>query len=317
MENQLVVINAQDFGLEKTEAQKIESVFTPMLDKMVVLEKEYNEVIALDLNPTTIQKARELRLKYVKVRTGTDEIHKKAKAYYLAGGRFVDAWKNAQKFSVIGKETELEKIEKHFELIEQAKKEEKNAKRITELSPYVEDVAMFNLKEMSEDGFQQLLKTSRAVIEAQKKAEKEAEDARIKKEKEDAKEQERIRKENEKLKKEAEDRDAKEAEAQKQRDIKQKQIETQQKKDREEKEKLEAKLKAKDDEDKRLKKEAEDREKKAKMAPDKDKILVFSNAIASVSVPRCNSKEAQKILEQGEDEIRIACRKMCEEIEKI
>ena len=102
MENQLIVINPQKFGLEKTEAQKIEAVFTPMLDKMVELEKEYNRVTGFLISPEVVQMAKELRLKYVKVRTGTDEIHKTAKAYYLAGGRFVDAWRNAQKFSAVG-----------------------------------------------------------------------------------------------------------------------------------------------------------------------------------------------------------------------
>lgn len=47
MSNELVVINHTEFGLEKTEAQKIEAVFTPMLNKMIELEKEYNQAITL------------------------------------------------------------------------------------------------------------------------------------------------------------------------------------------------------------------------------------------------------------------------------
>ena len=64
---QLVVINPKDFGLEKTEAQKIEEVFTPMLEKMTCLEKEYNKIISLELSQESIKMARELRLKYVKL----------------------------------------------------------------------------------------------------------------------------------------------------------------------------------------------------------------------------------------------------------
>src|ERR1035437_3868045 len=114
-----------------------------MLEKMVELEKEYNEVVKLQLTPEAITKARELRLKYVKVRTGIEKIHETAKAYYLAGGRFVDAWRNAQKFTAIGKEAELEKIEKHFELIEQVKKEKINEGRVKVLAQYVSDVALY------------------------------------------------------------------------------------------------------------------------------------------------------------------------------
>lgn len=205
--NELIVINPTDFGLEKTEAQKIEAVFTPMLEKMVELEKEYNEVVKLEIGDEAVEKARELRLRYVKVRTGTEKIHETAKAYYLAGGRFVDAWKNAQKFSALGKEAELEKIEKHFELIEQEKKDKINAERIEKLSKFIPDTSIFNVKEMSDDAFAKLLETSeianRAILEAEKKAEAD----RIAQEKAEKVEQERIRKENEALKKEAEARE--------------------------------------------------------------------------------------------------------------
>lgn len=207
MKNELIIINPQEFGLEKTEAQKIEAVFTPMLEKMVELEKEYNEVIALEISDEAVKKARELRLKYVKVRTGTEKIHETAKAYYLAGGRFVDAWKNAQKFSAIGKETKLEKIEKHFELIEQEKKNKINVERIEKLSKFIPDTSIYNVKEMSDEAFAKLLETSEIAYKSIKEAEEKAEKERIEKEKAEKLEQERIRKENETLKKEAEARE--------------------------------------------------------------------------------------------------------------
>jgi hypothetical protein len=48
----------------------------------------------------------------MKIRTATLDIHKKQKAFYLAGGKFVDGWKNAQHFASMGKEEKLEEIEK-------------------------------------------------------------------------------------------------------------------------------------------------------------------------------------------------------------
>ena len=265
MENKLVIVNPAEFGLEKTEAQKIESVFTPMLEKMVGLEKEYNVVITLPMETETIRKARELRLRYVKIRTGTDKIHETAKAYYLAGGRFVDAWRNAQKFSAINKENELEKIEKHFELIEQEKKEKLNQERIVLLQEYIPDVSFYNLKEMSMEGFNQLLSSSKLAFETQKEAERKAEEDRIAKEKADAETQKKMIIENEKLKKEAE---AREKVLVKERAEQEKKLEAERAKSKAEaeaREKVEAQLRAKEEAEKELvineKKETENRVK--------------------------------------------------------
>ena len=108
---ELVKINPSDYGLEEQKAKEISDMFKPMLDKMVDLEKRYNEVISLEIQPETCKKAKELRLEYVKVRTGTATIHKELKAFYLQGGRFVDGWKNAQLMASQGIEEKLINIE--------------------------------------------------------------------------------------------------------------------------------------------------------------------------------------------------------------
>jgi len=114
----IVKINASDYGLEEKKASQISDMFKPMLDEMVELEQEYNEVAKLEISEETCAKAKELRLKYVKVRTGTAAIHKELKSFYLQGGRFVDGWKNAQLMASEGIEEKLTDIEKHFENIE-------------------------------------------------------------------------------------------------------------------------------------------------------------------------------------------------------
>lgn len=269
MENKLIVINAQEFGLEKTEAQKIEAVFTPMLEKMVELEKEYNEVVALEISDEAVKKARELRLKYVKVRTGTEKIHEIAKAYYLAGGRFVDAWKNAQKFSAIGKETELEKIEKHFELIEEERKNKTNAERVERLSKFIPDTSIYNVKEMSDEAFAKLLETSEIAYISIKEAEERAEKERLEKEKAEKVEQERIKKENETLKKEAE---AREKALAKERAEQEKKLEAERNKakaEAEAREKAEKELKDKKEADEKSKREAEAKQEAEKLEKQK------------------------------------------------
>ena len=103
----LVKIDASEFGIEESKAKQIQEQFQPMLDKMVNLEKQANEVFKLPIETASV-KAKEVRLQYVKVRTGTAEIHKEQKAFYLQAGRFVDGWKNAQLFASQGIDPQLD-----------------------------------------------------------------------------------------------------------------------------------------------------------------------------------------------------------------
>ena len=117
---EIVKLEAAEFGLEESKAKEISNQFKPMLDKMVELEKEANEVFKMDKESPEAQKiAKEVRLKYVKVRTGTAEIHKQQKAFYLAAGRYIDGWKNTQLFASEGIEKRLTEYEKHKEIQEQ------------------------------------------------------------------------------------------------------------------------------------------------------------------------------------------------------
>jgi hypothetical protein len=103
----------------------------------------------------------------------------------LAGGRFVDGWKNAQLFASQGKEQELEKIEKHFENIEaeriQKIREERNSKLAA--VGYMENVP--GIEMMEEGVFQAFLKGAEQQIKLREQAEKEEAEARMKKEQED------------------------------------------------------------------------------------------------------------------------------------
>ena len=206
MKNPIVKIDHEEYGLQATEAKKIESAFVPMLEKMTELEDAFNEVIVKDLIPETCAEARRLRLDYVKVRTATAAIHKKAKAYYLAGGRFVDGWKNAQLFAAQEKEERLKEIEEHFERIEAEKKRELGEKREAQIAPYG-DFEGTDFSEMDEAVWTNFLSGAKSAYEQRIAAEKKAEEERIAAEKA---ERERIQKqaeENARLKAEAEKRE--------------------------------------------------------------------------------------------------------------
>ena len=147
----LVKIDPKDYGLEEKKAKQISDMFKPMLDKMVELEEEYNEVINLPISDETSQRARELRLKYVKVRTGTAAIHKDLKQFYVQGGRFVDGWKNAQLMASQGNEAKLKEIEDYLENQRKekiAKLQEERAKKLELLEAEVIPPNLGELEDM-------------------------------------------------------------------------------------------------------------------------------------------------------------------------
>ncbi len=114
-----VLVDPAEFGLDAEKAAEVESVFLPVVTERDLLAENYAVITSQEITPKTTQQARDLRLKLVKLRTNTDRIHKAAKAFYLAGGRFVDAWKNKNVVVIEQMEEKLEDIELHFVRIEQ------------------------------------------------------------------------------------------------------------------------------------------------------------------------------------------------------
>lgn len=219
--NSIIKLNPEDFGLTETKAREVSAMFNPMLAKMVELEDEYNSLVSSitrEPTPDDCKAAKELRLKYVKVRTGTEKIHKELKAFYLAGGRFIDGWKNTQKAASEGIEKRLSEIETYHDRKEAERKAELERSRKEELSLYSDQIPG-GLGDMSEDVWAIFLSGAKKAhedrLEAERKAEEERqrqEVERIEREKAEAAERERIRKENERLKAEAEERAMKEVE---------------------------------------------------------------------------------------------------------
>ena len=207
--NEIVKIDPKEFGIEESKAADIAAQFKPMLDKMVELEVEYNQVIALPVESkqTAIQ-AKVLRMKYVKVRTGTAGIHKAQKAFYLLAGRFVDGWKNAQLFASEGIEKKLEDIEMFYENQEKQRIAKLQAEREEILLPYnVENVTALHLGEMAESVWNNFLLGTKKSHDDKIEAERLAEEKRLADLEADRIRQEKMRLENERLRKEAEEKE--------------------------------------------------------------------------------------------------------------
>lgn len=305
MKNEIVKINASDYGLEESKASEIKAMFLPMLEKMEELENQYNEILKQEINPETCQAAKDLRLSYVKVRTGTAEIHKNLKIFYLNGGRFVDAFKNTQAFASGEKEKTLKNIEDFFENQKRERIEKLRIDRFALIKPYTE-IEPLGLGYMEQVVFDNLLQGFKIAYEIKIAAEKKAEEDHIAKEKADAEEREKQRLENIRLKIEIEERKRiAEIERKKNDRI----IAAQKAKaeaERKERKHLEAEIEARKQADEKAKREAEAKieaekrkrlieEKKAKLIPDKKKLMNFCKLINDLPRPEVKSIEAADI----------------------
>ena len=276
-------INAADYGLEENKAKQISDMFKPMLDKMTELEVQYNEVIKRPMEPETIQMAHDLRLAYVKVRTGTASIHKEVKAFYRQGGLFVDGWKNAQIMASQGIEDNLRAIEDHFVNIEKDLIVKLQDERAAKLSKFDVEFIPEQLGEMDQSVWDNYLSGVKMNYDAKIQAEKKTEEDRIAKEKAEVKERERIRLENIRLNKETEERDRRD-EIEKERREKEelerltKEREEREKheaeleKERQEKERIKAELEAKEETERKTKEEEESRIQAELNMGDADKV---------------------------------------------
>jgi hypothetical protein len=203
------------FGLELTKAQEMTSGLSTTIAEREVLKNAYIDVIGLEINAENLPIFKELRLKIVKNRTqGLKEWHKKEKAFYLAGGNFIQAIYNKELAVNEKMESKLLEAEKYFENLEKQKAKELNDARITKIAPYLENAENMNFAEFSEEDFDDLVFAKKARFEKAKE-EAEAEALRIENERlAEIERQKAIQEENARLKAEAE---AKEIELQKER----------------------------------------------------------------------------------------------------
>lgn len=138
-------------------AQMIEKAFAPMVDLLKSFDNEYAEIISMEITDETCKKARALRLKMVKVRTGVKEVHATQKAETIRFNKAVDGIKNIFDYAVISKEETLEKIEKHLELIEATKLKALREEREDKLKAFDYDTSKVDLSKMDDAMFNMIL----------------------------------------------------------------------------------------------------------------------------------------------------------------
>jgi len=335
---ELVKINASDYGLEETKAEEIKKGLKSILAERDILSEEYDKCVVMEIVPANISIFKDLRLRIRDNRTkGIEVWHKNNKAYFLAGGNFVDAIKRKEVAENERMEEKLLDAEKFLENQERERLEKLRSDRLEQLKPYTE-IEPLALGHMEQTVFDNLLAGFKVAYEVRIAAEKKAEDDRIAREKAEADAREAQRLENIRLQKEAEEREKlmiaerKKAEAEKQRLLKKQEEERetarkeQEKKDRiiaeqnakaiQEKKEAEERERKLREEKERIEREAKDKEtarlkaiedekkarakaeQAAKLAPDKTKLLAFGQAINDLPRPEIKTIEAAAVMAQ-------------------
>lgn len=194
----------QQNSLQPATAQSLQSSFAPIFAQARgVIEKSRGIVVTDATQKLEMKMARACRLELKAIRVTGDKLRKELKDESLRVGRAIDGF-NAILLHIV--ETEEKRLQAQEDFVEQQEAQRKAAlksDREKVLAAIQVDPNLYQLGDMSEETFQQLVegtKLARAA-EAQRRRKEEAE--RIEREAKAAAEQERIRQENERLKKEA------------------------------------------------------------------------------------------------------------------
>jgi colicin import membrane protein len=288
------------FGLELTKAQEMTSGLSTTLAEREVLKNAYVDVIELPITTETLPTFKELRLKIVKNRTqGIEKWHKTNKAFYLAGGRFVDAVKNKEIVINELMEAKLLEAEKFFENQEKEKARLLNESRIEKIRPYVDDVTGLDFAVMTDEDFDDYLLGKKTRFENEQK-EREAELLRIETERlAEIERQKAIELENAKLKEEAKEKELEERiEKEKQNAILKAVQEARSKVEAELKAKKDAEIKAENERIEKEKTEKLEAEKLAK-APIKKQLSVWVNSF-NIEETNIDNETSKQIKEKFE-----------------
>lgn len=339
-ENKIVAI-IEESGLAPAQAKPLLDNFGDFFVKAHKLVAKAGAVkVTSEDQKDEMKKARELRLALREVRVEANKMRVKLKEGYLRGGNAVQAIYNDIEKITKPEEERLEQAEKFAEIKEAERKQARYEKRVAELGQYVSDTSIYQLKDMADESYKQLLADSKASHEARLQAEKKAEEERLENERLEKLENKRrfeiapfiefVDKNldsDEKLEKylwHASEEDyqsilKKAMAARKKYNDEQEALRVQAEKDRRAREEAERKLKEEQDriaENQRIAREqllaeeaaaakakAEEEEKRRQklLAPDKEKLQDLANQIEALGLPAVQSKEAGAVIRATED----------------
>lgn len=287
----------QQSELSSDEATSLKNALTPYFEQADEWVTKARTLKVTDESQVTeMLEARKARLALKDIRVNLEKKRKELKEESLRKGKAIDGMANILKFLIEPIEDYLEKQEKFVEIRETERKAKLEADRKAILEQNGVDTAFYDLKEMPQDTFDQLVLQAQESKRLRQEAEDRAEKERQAREQKEAEEREAQRAENARLKAEAE---AREAELKKEREAKAKlEREAKEKEEAEAKEKarIEAEKKA---EEKRLK---DEEKRKAKMS-DTDKVKSIIDTLKAIRFPEMKSDDAKALVDELEMDI--------------
>jgi hypothetical protein len=273
--------------------------------------------------------ARETRLALREIRINAEKTRKALKEDSLRKGKAIDGIFNMLAFAVEPLEKHLLEQEQFIQRLEEERKAKLKAEREDALRPFA-DVSLYQLGEMDDATFANLLETNQLAFAARQQAARKAEAERIERERieaeakarrefEEAAERARIKAENEALKAEREaaqaeanriaelarkEREAMEAKAKAEREA----AALQAQKEREAHEAAEAALQAKQVEEQRKRDAELASARAAACAPDQEKLMRLADTVRALQIPNLSTsagREIQDLIQSQADKFAI------------
>lgn len=348
--NELVLVIEQQ-GLDTSQADSLMRSFAGFYSQARDLVEKCKGISVTDISQKDeMLKAKELRGSLRDIRVEADKTRAKLKENSLREGRAIQGVYNVLEALIKPVEESLERQEKFAENLERERIEKQFVERVNKLSQYVSDVSLYNIKEMADEVFENLLAGCKVSWE---KAQEEIKEAENREKQQQALEITRqLRKieiapyqdylneqkietvismgvdeynftlNNAKI--------AKKDYEEKQEKIRLDNIELQKKADDEKKKREEMEEKIRLEKEAQTKKEADEKaiaeakikadeeaKVKALLAPDKEKILTFAMELNKIILPAVESQKAKMILDGAMNMINDTIKMLQEEAKRL
>lgn len=294
-------------GLPAAKATLLIEQLSPLVEKAGELSRQASAIAVTDATQVSeMKQARRVRLEMREVRVAAEKVRKDLKADVLSMGRAIDAVGKWLAGKIEPEESRLLECETFAERAEAARKESLRVSRAAALAPLGVDCSAYQLGDMTEAAFAQLLDGSRLAHQARIDRERKEAEERAAAEKARLEEEQRIRAENERLRREAEaaaraKREADAKAAKERAELERKLADERRVREQAERQAREAAERAAQQEREQAEAEAarsraeKAAARKAAAAPDRQKLVELARSLRELPIPAFKTEEAAAV----------------------
>lgn len=352
----LAVVEQNQIGDDT--ALSLQRSFAPLFkNARCVIEKSRTITVTDASQKVEIKVAREYRLALKNIRVESDKKRRALKEESLRMGRAIDGFHAILLSFTQAEETRLQEQEDFVARQEAVRKAQLKLDREKALAPFGIDTAFYNLADMTDQGFAQLLENTQAAHVVKQEQAQKAEEERIRLENERLREQQRMMQENARLKKEREEQEAaakaererleaiaakerekaraaaeqarkekEAAEAEHQRKLgeerkvaaeKQRQADEASRKEREARKRLEQEKRDREAAEEKKRQEEAEAAERAAAAPDRVKFIALAAAILKLDVPKASSRKGKLLRMAITEKVRELATWVADEAESL